>query len=171
MKNAQPTSHMTKTDVKDPKALRSAFGRYATGVTIVTASAANGAPVGITANSFSSVSLEPPLVLWSPAKSSGRHDVFVNAEHYAVHVLRHDQKAVCEAFVRGANSFDLLPSHVNQFGVPVLSDVLARFECRRYGLTDAGDHTLVLGEVLDCTIADGLPLTFFSGQYGAFNPE
>ncbi len=159
---------MIDTSPSDGRALRTAFGRFATGVTVITTLDDDGKPFGITANSFASVSLDPPLLLWSPAKGSGRHRVFTQARHFAVHVMRDDQRAICDGFVKDAYAFDGVVFGSNEHGVPVLEEALARFECRRFGLTDAGDHTLVLGEVQRCAIGDGAPLTFFAGAYGGF---
>ncbi len=162
---------MTNISPQDGRALRTAFGQFATGVTIITAQTQNGDPIGITANSFASVSLDPPLLMWSPAKSAGRHDVFTQATHFAVHVMQHDQQNICADFVREGNAFEAYGWHANAHGVPLLDKVLARFECRRYGLTDAGDHTLILGEVQNCAIQNGAPLVFSAGQYGSFTPN
>jgi len=159
---------MDTCDPTDGRALRSAFGKFATGVTVITTRDDDGNPFGITANSFASVSLDPPLLLWSPAKGSGRHKVFTQAREFAVHVMRDDQRAICDGFVKDAFAFDGLDWSENAEGVPVLASALARFECRRFGLTDAGDHTLVLGEVYRCAVGDGAPLAFFSGKYGGF---
>ncbi|MGB0799466.1 MAG: flavin reductase family protein, partial [Planktomarina sp.] len=92
MEKTAPTRVMQDCLTSDGQALRGAFGRFATGVTVITTQDATGDPVGITANSFASVSLDPALLLWSPAKSAGRHDVFVNASHFAVHILCDDQR-------------------------------------------------------------------------------
>ncbi len=159
---------MNSIDPKDGRALRGAFGQFATGVTVITTRDDDGNPFGITANSFASVSLDPPLLLWSPAKGSGRHKVFTQAREFAVHVMRDDQRPICDGFVKDPFAFDGVAWSENAEGVPILDSALARFECRRFGLTDAGDHTLVLGEVHRCSMADGAPLTFFSGGYGGF---
>ena len=94
----------------DPRAFRAALGSFATGITVVTTRTPDGTPVGITANSFASVSLDPPLVLWSPARASRRFPAFAEARRFAIHVLAHDQQAVCDAFVRAAQGFDAVPS-------------------------------------------------------------
>ena len=143
--------------------LRDAFGRFATGVTIVTACGPEGC-VAITANSFSSVSMEPPLVLWSPALSSSRYAHFAEAEHYAIHVLSAEQQDL--AWKVAKNGAALVGARMDQSpeGVPILSDCLARFDCARHAVHEAGDHALVLGRVLRATVADGDPLAFFGGK-------
>ncbi|MBU2958311.1 flavin reductase family protein [Paracoccus sp. 1_MG-2023] len=143
--------------------LRDAFGRFATGVTVVTACGAEGC-AAITANSFSSISMEPPLVMWSPAKSSARHDDFAGAEHFAIHVLAADQIDLAMAIAKDRRAMIDAVLEANDDGVPVLDDCLARFDCRRYALHEAGDHTIVLGEVLRATIRSGAPLAFFGGK-------
>ncbi|MEM6888890.1 MAG: flavin reductase family protein [Pseudomonadota bacterium] len=150
------------------KDLRSAFGQFATGVTLVTALGPKG-PVGMTANSFSSVSLEPALVLWCPAKSSSRYPAFAEATHFAIHVLAADQREVAMAFAKNGQAFDGLDVFVNDQDVPLLSDCLARFECRTRAVHDAGDHSIVLGEVTALATGKGEPLIFCKGCFGAFD--
>ncbi len=125
-------------------------------------------PVGMTANSFASVSLEPPLVLWSPAKSSQRHGVFTGASHFAIHVLGADQDDLSTRFTRGGAGFDGLGWALNEEGVPSIPGTLARFECERHSLHDAGDHTIVLGRVLRVAHREGDPLCFSRGMFGRF---
>lgn len=146
--------------------LRDAFGRFATGVTIVTAPSEQG-PIAITANSFSSVSLDPPLVLWSPDKNSRRFPFFEKAEHYAIHILAADQDALCWNVAKNFDGLKDEPLSLNAEGVPVIEGCLARFECRQTAIYEGGDHAIVLGEVLRATMRDdGDALTFFKGQMG-----
>jgi flavin reductase (DIM6/NTAB) family NADH-FMN oxidoreductase RutF len=145
--------------------LRDAFGRFATGVTVVTATSDEGL-VGITVNSFSSLSLDPAMVLWSPAKNSNRFKFFAEPKHYAIHVLSVDQKDVCEGFAKSAWSFDGLDYKLNAHGVPLIEGCLARFECAHVATHDAGDHAIVVGQVEHAEMRDGEPLAFFSGRYG-----
>lgn len=155
-------------DPSNTRLLRDAFGRFATGVTIVTAAAEEG-PVAITANSFSSVSLTPPLVLWSPDRNSRRFPYFERAEHYAIHVLAAEQGDLCWHVAKDAFGLQEMDLAVNAEGVPVLEGCLARFECRRTAIYDGGDHAIVLGEVRRATMReDGEALTFFKGQMGQF---
>jgi len=147
--------------------LRDAFGRFATGVTVVTATTDDG-PVGITANSFSSLSLEPALVLWSPAIGSKRFDDFANARHFAIHILAGDQASVCEGFVRNKRAFDGLDMTLNDHGVPLINNCLARLECKHVATHPGGDHVIVVGEVTYAQFNDGNPLGFFGGKFGVF---
>lgn len=151
----------------DSRALRNAFGRFATGVTIVTAMTKDG-PIGMTANSFSSVSLDPPLCLWSIDRKSSRYDAFANARDTAIHVLAQDQEALCLAFARKADAFDETVWREGPNGVPLIEGCLARFECRRYGRHDAGDHTILVDQILQASVQEGDPLTFFQGSFGGF---
>ncbi len=146
---------------------RSALSRFATGVTVVTCQSDRG-PLGITANSFASVSLEPPLVLWSPAKSSSRHAAFAAAEHFAIHVLDASQQEVCKQFTRDGLDFTGLEVDQRPNGTPVIQGCLAQFECTRFAAHDAGDHTIILGKVDAAAARDGAPLIFSAGRLGTF---
>lgn len=148
--------------------LRDAFGRFATGITIVTAASEHG-PIAITANSFASVSLDPPLVLWSPDKNSRRFTHFEKAENYVIHVLAADQDALCWRVSKDA--YGLTPDDyvLNDRGVPVLSDCLARFECEQRSVFEGGDHAIVVGEVMRATYQEARDaLGFFGGKIGRF---
>ncbi len=147
--------------------LRGALSRFGTGVTIVTAPTEKG-PIGITANSFSSVSLDPPLVLWSAAKSSRRFPYFAKAERFAIHVLGEEQMPLCNAFSADAFAFDKVNWTEGEGGVPLLQGCLARFECERYAEYDGGDHSIFVAHVLQAAVREGNPLLFFSGQFGNF---
>lgn len=146
---------------------RDALGRFATGVTVVTAMGDTG-PVGITANSFASVSLDPALVLWSPAKSSSRFAVFAQANHFAIHVLGAEQRDMAAHFVRHGTDFDATGWEAGPGGAPLLPGCLARFACRRAAVHDAGDHVIVVGQVLEAAFRDGAPLVFQGAAYGGF---
>jgi flavin reductase (DIM6/NTAB) family NADH-FMN oxidoreductase RutF len=164
---------MSETFVPGPemaRAFRDALGRFGTGVTVVTCGTPEG-PLGITANSFGSLSLDPPLVLWSPAKSSRRFAPFVAAGHYAIHVLGADQALVGAGFVRDGAAFAALDWAHNAEGVPVIAGCLARFECARAAVHDGGDHAIVVGRVLRAAMGDGEPLLFAGGRYGRFLPD
>lgn len=145
--------------------LRDAFGRFATGVTVVTAASEDG-PVGIVVNSFSSVSLDPALVLWAPAKTSRRFRYFEAAEHYAIHVLSADQAELCQGFGKDAHAFGDIAHQLNAQGVPLIEDCLARFECTKTAAYDGGDHMIVVGRVDQAEMRDGDALTFYAGKFG-----
>ena len=150
----------------DTKKFRIALGRFATGITVITTITPQG-PIGITANSFASISLEPALVMWSPAKASSRHDIFVAADAFAVHVLSSDQKAVCDAFIRRKDAFEEIAYTPNQDGVPLIAGCLAVFECRRSTTYSAGDHTIILGEVYAAFERAGDSLIFSNGEFSS----
>lgn len=151
----------------DPRLLRDAFGRFATGVTVVTIAGPDG-PMGFTANSFSSLSLDPPLVLWAPARSSSRFAPFAAARHFVIHILGADQADLCSRFARSGAAFDGLPFDWNSESVPVLPHTLARFECEQHATHEGGDHLIVVGRVLRAALRDGPPLVFARGCYGDF---
>lgn len=152
----------------DDRGFRSALGSFATGVTVVTALDSQGVPAGITANSFASVSLDPPLVLWSPKRASRRFALFAEAPVFAIHVLARDQQALCDHFVRNQSGFDALSWHEGPEGLPLLQGCLARFLCRREAVLDGGDHAIILGRVWEVARRDGAPLVFQGGKYGKF---
>jgi len=154
-------------DAEHARSFRDALGRFATGVCVITADGPDG-HMGFTANSFASLSMDPPLVLWSPAKASTRYPVLVAARHYAIHVLGADQGEISRRFVRGGAGFDGLPHATNAEGVPVIGGCLARFDCAQRVLRDGGDHTIVVGRVIRAALADGAPLVFSAGRYGTF---
>ncbi|WP_425515714.1 flavin reductase family protein [Mameliella sediminis] len=149
---------------EDARAFRDALGSFATGVTIVTAPGPDG-PMGITASSFASVSLDPPLVLWSPQKSSRRFPVFRDATHYAIHVLDGHQQQLCNAFTRDAQAFDGLDVVTDENGVARIGGCLARFDCVQEAVHDAGDHVIIVGRVLSAAFRPGLPLLFQGGRF------
>ncbi|NQX73393.1 MAG: flavin reductase family protein [Epibacterium sp.] len=156
-------------DESNTRLLRDAFGRFATGVTIVTTDTPNGV-VAITANSFSSVSLTPPMVLWSPDRNSRRFPYFDAAEHYAIHVLATEQNDLCWQVAKDVYGLRALDLAKNAEGVPVLENCLARFECTRKAVYDGGDHTIVLGTVNRAEMREeGDALAFFKGQIGHFS--
>lgn len=164
------TNAMESVDLADEggRGLRGALAQFGTGVTVVTADSPIGR-VGVTANSFSSVSLSPPLVLWSLARGSRRYARFAAAEHIAIHVLADDQIDVCKAFAKSDDAFDVGEWSVNAEGAPVLGGCLARFECRRYAEHEGGDHAIFVAEVLRAgTRSGGAPLMFQGGGFGGF---
>ena len=162
---------MTRTFVPgsdNTRDFRDALGCFATGVTVVTAP---GAPsgIGMTANSFSSISLSPPLVLWSPSKTSLRYPFFAEAERFAIHVMRADQKDLALEFARRGDAFDRVETRLDADGLPLIEDCLARFECRKSALHDGGDHAIMVGLVENVMLGEGTPLVFAQSAYGAFS--
>ena len=151
----------------EPRALRNAFGTFATGVTIVTTRTAEGADVGLTVNSFSSVSLDPPMVLWSLAKTSGSIDAFRKAGHFAVHILAADQDGLSSRFAtRGIDKFAGLDLARGPDNVPLLGGCTARFECRTTFQYEGGDHVIFVGRIVNLTHSERPPLIFHGGRYG-----
>lgn len=151
------------------RAFRDALGCFATGVTLVTTQSDSG-PMGFAANSFAALSLDPPLVLWSPAKTSRRFGAYLAARDYAIHVLPHEALPVMQCFISGGPGFDGLDYRRNDQGIPVLDQALARFDCRQHATHDGGDHVIIVGEVLRVTYRGGAPLVFHGGRYGSFTP-
>ena len=146
---------------------RAALGMFATGVTIVTTRTADGALVGFTANSFNSVSLAPPLVLWSLARAAGSMPALVAGSHYAINILAADQKALAQRFSRkNVDRFAGVAFSEGLGGAPVLAGVAASFECFNRSRYEEGDHVIFVGEVERCERREGaLPLIFHGGRY------
>jgi flavin reductase (DIM6/NTAB) family NADH-FMN oxidoreductase RutF len=150
----------------DAAALRAALGQFATGVTIVTTTTDQGRPVGLTANSFTSVSMDPPLVLWSLSKRSGSLDAFRSAPHFAVNVLAASQQDLCDRFARrtDADRFEGVALSPSDQGLPVIEGALASFECSTYAQYEAGDHVVFLGRVEHHRAREGDALIFRAGR-------
>ena len=151
----------------DTRSLRDAFGSFATGVTIVTTSTADGAPVGLTVNAFSSVSLDPPLLRVCPARDAGTTAVLGEARHFAVNVLGSEAKALSTRFARkGAERFQEGGWHRSDAGLPVLDSALAVFECERHAVHEGGDHLILVGRILRAEYRPhDDPLLYFRGKY------
>lgn len=150
----------------DTRQFRDALGAFTTGVTIVTTCDQQGRDVGLTVNSFNSVSLDPPLVLWSLAKSAASLGAFQNAEYFAVHILASDQQPLSDRFAkRGAEKFKGLTPARGNGGIPLLDGCAARFECRSRFEYDGGDHEIFVGEVITFERFDRPPLAFHGGRY------
>ena len=151
----------------DPQAFRDALGSFVTGVTIVTARDEAGRPYGLTANSFNSVSLDPPMVLWSLSQRSGSLPVFRDADNWAVHVLAADQQAMSDRFARpGDGKFAGVEDVDGPEGAPLLAGYAARFGCRARFEYEGGDHAIFLGEVVDFDRREADPLIYHGGRYG-----
>ncbi len=150
----------------DPKEFRRALGMFATGVTIVTTTAADGTPVGITANSFNSVSLDPPMVLWSLANNARSLSAFSDSTHWNVHILSNEQEALSNRFARaGEDKFSGLEMDMQPSGAPLLPGCSARFQCRNAFKYDGGDHTIFVGEVVQYDSSALPPLLYVTGGY------
>lgn len=151
-------------------AYRRALGAFATGVCVVTADGPQG-PLGLTINSFTSVSLEPRLVLWCLDERSERWPIFAEAERFAIHVLKAGDQARAARFARGAAGLQPNEYERRGAGAPGLADVLARFECRARQHIQLGDHMVIVGEVEAYEAVAGAPLTFWRGGYGAMEMQ
>ncbi|WP_422010563.1 flavin reductase family protein [Roseateles sp.] len=151
----------------DSQQFRAALGMFATGVTIITVRDADGSLVGLTANSFNSVSLDPPLVLWSLARRAGSMPVFARGTHYAVNILAADQVLLAQRFAtRDIDRFAGVPWREGAGGAPVLDGAVASFECANRSQYEEGDHVIFVGEVERCTARAGAqPLIFHGGRY------
>jgi flavin reductase (DIM6/NTAB) family NADH-FMN oxidoreductase RutF len=155
----------------DPRDFRNALGTYATGVTIITATAADGKPYGLTCNSFASVSLNPPLVLWSLGMFSQGLNTFQNASHFAVNVLGASQQALATKFATSSqDKFAGVEWTAGLGNAPILKDGVASFQCRAAGRYYGGDHVIFLGAVEAYAYNRQEPLLFARGGYGAFLP-
>jgi flavin reductase (DIM6/NTAB) family NADH-FMN oxidoreductase RutF len=148
------------------RALRDALGRFATGVTVITTRTASGKAEGLTANSFSSLSLDPPLVLWNLQNTARSLPAFRAAEHFVVNVLASEQRPLSQHFARAQDDkFDGIDVDAGVGDCPVLPGSLAVIECRTTRQFDAGDHVLFIGEVLRFSQREGRPLVFSGGKY------
>ena len=151
----------------DARTFRDALGCFATGVTIITAMAPDGSPIGLTANSFTSVSLDPPLLLVCIANNAGSGSVLREAERFAVNVLQIGQQPTSNRFAgKGEDRFAATPWEVGEFGTPVLTGSLSSFECARDAVHDGGDHFILVGRVLKAMFEPRRdPLLYFRGKY------
>jgi flavin reductase (DIM6/NTAB) family NADH-FMN oxidoreductase RutF len=153
----------------DPRDFRNALGTFATGVTIITTAAADGKPYGLTCNSFASVSLNPPLVLWSLGIFSQGMSIFQDASHFAVNVLGASQQALATKFAKSSDDkFSGLKWTPGLGNAPLLADVVATFQCRAANRYYGGDHVIFLGAVEAYTYNRREPLLFARGGYGRF---
>lgn len=144
------------------------MGSYPTGVTVVTSVDENGTPVGLTVNSFASVSLEPLLVLWSIDHRVSSLDVFKNTNKFAIHILAGDQKELCWNFSKkDIDRFSTCSWELSNNNLPVISDAFAVIECETYKQIEAGDHTIFIGRVLNIRKEEKDPMLYFRRNIGA----
>ena len=157
----------------DPMRFRGALGLFATGVTIVTAHHPGAGLIGITANSFNSVSLNPPLVLFSVANTARSLRAFLEAPGFAVNVLRKDQKGLSGRFARqGEDKWNGVPYVPGRFGAPILPETMAAFDCVHYAQYEGGDHLIIVGRVVAMEHdVQGEPLLYFGGRYRTLSDE
>lgn len=166
------TGGLALTAELDTRRFRDAMRRFATGVTIITTRDGDAVPVGLTANSFNSVSLTPPLVLWSLNKHSRSLPVFMTADYYAVNVLCSDQKGLAARFASPIDDrFAGIEWHSGATGTPLFDGCVAWFECASVHRHEGGDHIIFVGEVLNFGHSDRIPLLYAGGAYGVPAPH
>lgn len=152
--------------IRDSREFREALGCFPTGVAVVTASDGVGGFVGVTANSFNSVSLDPPLVLWSLARTARSRDAFVEAGWFAINILSSTQVDLSARFAsKGVDKFSGVKVLRGLGGVALLPGCAARFQCRTFAIYEGGDHEIFVGEVLDFDYSGRPPLVFHRGAY------
>lgn len=150
---------------------KEAMGNYPTGVTVVTAFDEQNQPLGLTVNSFASVSLDPLLILWSIDKRSASYDAVLKTDKFAVNILAADQSDLCTLFSsKVTDRFSQCGWEKSDLNLPILSDSLAVLQCKTYQQVEAGDHTILIGEVLDIQNADKEPLLYHRRTIGGI-PE
>ncbi|VTU15098.1 p-hydroxyphenylacetate 3-hydroxylase, reductase component [Variovorax sp. PBL-H6] len=154
-----------KSETFDARQFRDALGAFVTGVTVVTTVDADGKPHGLTANSFSSVSLDPPLVLWSQSLKAPSHPIFSEAAHFCVSILADDQVDISNRFARPGNKFDGVPTRQGIAGIPLIEGSAATLECTKVTSYPGGDHTVFIGRVRSIERSDRRPLAFGGGKY------
>ena len=162
----QPT-HQEYRSGHDPRTLRAALGCFATGVTVVTCLTPDGSPAGLTVNSFTSVSLDPPLLLVCLAKPAASAAALIEATQFAVNVLQTGQQPASIRFAtRDEDRFGTTPWSCGEAGAPILKDSLGVFECERHAVYDGGDHHILVGQVTKASFDTSLdPLLYFRGSY------
>ena len=160
---------MSETTI-DPAEFRQVLGAYPTGVCAITATTPDGTPAGMVIGSFTSVSLNPPLVGFLPDKSSSTWPQIAAAQHFCVNVLASDQQDVCRQLsAKGPDKFAGLDVALSEHGHPVIAGAIAQIDCDIHAVIDAGDHWFVLGKVLSLQVSrDGDPMLFHRGRYGGF---
>lgn len=156
----------------DATTFRRTLGMFATGIAVITARSRAGEPIGLTISSFNSVSLDPPLIVWSLSNHSSLRDELECCEHYAINVLAADQEEISNRFAsRSGGKFAGLVWDEGLGGVPLLADCCAVFEVRNTQRLPGGDHLVFISEVLRCEKSEKTPLVFFGGRYRTLAPE
>ena len=152
-------------EVIDTNFLRKSLGKFSTGVTIITSIDSEGIPVGMTVNSFTSVSLDPPLVLWNIGINQPSYDIFLNAKGFSVSILSKDQNDLCHKFASQLDDkFENVDWKKSENGFPLVKNSLAWFDCKKWNYYSGGDHQILVGEVTSFNSSELKPLTFWNGQ-------
>jgi flavin reductase (DIM6/NTAB) family NADH-FMN oxidoreductase RutF len=155
----------------DPASFRQLMGRFATGVTVVTATSPDGKPSGMTVNSFNSVSLDPPLVSICVDREADMHVTLTGQTGFVVNILSSDQESISRRFAENRpDRFNGVGYRLSSDGHPIIEGVLAHIECTAHNSMNAGDHSVVLGQVVGGSSGEGYPLLFYRGGYGLEGP-
>jgi flavin reductase (DIM6/NTAB) family NADH-FMN oxidoreductase RutF len=150
----------------DPDAFRAVMGRFASGVTVVTATNSQGDDRGMTVSAFASVSLQPPLVVMCIDQAASMYDTLASAQYFAVNILASTQEPIARRFANtGTQQFEGIGYRTGENGVPVINDVLAFVECKRVSSTVAGDHIIIVGETVAASLRDARPLLYYRGGF------
>lgn len=158
---------MSSTEI-DPSQFRQLLGHFATGVTILTVATSDGRPLGMTANSLASVSLDPPLVSVCVDREADMHDLILQAPQFVVNILAGNQETLARRFAdQHEDRFDGIGYRLSPEGLILLDGVLAHLECRRHAEYPGGDHTIVIGRLISGEARDGRPLIYYRGGYAA----
>ncbi|MES2534274.1 MAG: flavin reductase [Pseudomonadota bacterium] len=168
------TTAVPQKSATDPAWFRQVLGQYPTGVCVITATDADGSPAGMLVGSFTSVSLDPPLVAFLPDRNSASWGKLSTSPNFCVNILGAEQESICRRFASKASAsvkFDGLGYRLSALGSPIIDGAVAWIDCKRHSVQEAGDHYIVLGDVQDLQIeSGGLPLLYFQGGYGRFWP-
>ncbi|OXR48907.1 MULTISPECIES: flavin reductase family protein [unclassified Pusillimonas] len=152
--------------------LRQAFGRFATGIAVITMLAEDGQPYGLTINSFSSVSMSPPMISWNVVRGTTAHQVISRQGRFVVNILARDQRHVAQQMTGPIEGrFQGIAFTPSAYGLPVIDGALATFECDTHTLVQAGDHDIILGLVEHFSHRDGPPLVYWQGRYATATHE
>lgn len=166
MLQAHVAAPVAKPVVQPKPELRHAFGRFATGIAVITTLGEDGRPYGLTINSFVSVSMDPPMISWNVIRGSTAHQTISRAGRFVVNILAKDQRAVAQKMTGPIeHRFADVPYYSSSSGLPVISGTLATFECDTHAMIAAGDHDIVLGTVTQFQHREGRPLVYWQGAY------
>ena len=154
----------------DIRLFRDTLGQFCTGVVAITSIDNNGFKIGITVNSFSSLSLSPPLILWSLSEKSESFQNFLYGDRFIVNILAREQETIASKFsISGKNKFNGIETKPSESKVPIISGCMAYLECEVYNRVTGGDHDIIVGEVKKFSSRKKSPLIFFNGKYGSIN--
>jgi flavin reductase (DIM6/NTAB) family NADH-FMN oxidoreductase RutF len=153
-------------------AFKEVMGNYPTGVTVVTTKDENGTPLGLTVNSFASVSIDPLMILWSIDKRVGSYEEFVKTDKFAVHVLADNQGDICSLFaMKGTDRFGSCEWNTSEHGLPIIAGALGVLQCKTFKTVEAGDHMILIGEVIDIVSENKDPLLYHRRKFGKIPGE